>query len=598
MNPLFKGFKAAVRPTDRRKVWEWCQDYVYVDNTSPMPGRWRSDNSPWVREVMEVFSDNRVNDISVMCSAQSSKTQTVMNCACWAISEDPGPAMWVMAAKDEAKAFVRDRVKPTFENCQPVFGQIINSEAYEFTFRSMPFYFTGAGSPSKLQSKPIRWLFLDEVRNYPPGALDTVLKRTRAFWNTRRLLVSTPDLENDAVHRAFLAGDQRIYHIKCPKCGQLQPMKFEQLKAVQLETDALCKFAEVPGAKDERGVWNFDLLANHIRYVCVACGHQMSDTPQQRKALAKTGQFVRMNPKAPRHRVSFHWNALLPPWVKWIDIVEEFIQARAAARAGDLSPLKTFINETLGEPWADKLGEIDDYEFMDARKGDYDFGDPWPEEKVRFLAADKQEASGEHYWYVCRAFAEGGKSRLVSYGRVNSTAELEAKRVELGVQVQNALIDSGFKAREVYRFCLSHGWKAFKGDDAEWFMHSVKKSGEPTKQVRRIYTRSLVDPHYGTAMQGRSRMIPLYRWSNNAAKDELTELLMGKVGEWTIPRRVESSYLKQVTAERREEKIDARGRVTYFWKQVRRDNHLRDCELMIHVASVITRTMTVTKLPA
>jgi len=56
--------------------------------------------------------------------------------------------------------------------------------------------------------------------------------------------------------------------------------------------------------------------------------------------------------------------------------------------------------------------------------------------------------------------------------------------------------------------------------------------------------------------------------------------------------------LKQVTAERREEKIDARGRVTYFWKQVRRDNHLRDCELMIHVASVITRTMTVTKLPA
>jgi hypothetical protein len=93
-------------------------------------------------------------------------------------------------------------------------------------------------------------------------------------------------------------------------------------------------------------------------------------------------------------------------------------------------------------------------------------------------------------------------------------------------------------------------------------------------------------------------MIPLYRWSNNAAKDELTELLMGKVGEWTIPRRVESSYLKQVTAERREEKIDARGRVTYFWKQVRRDNHLRDCELMIHVASVITRTMTVTKLPA
>ncbi|HEU5124994.1 MAG TPA: hypothetical protein VFW05_13140 [Verrucomicrobiae bacterium] len=49
MNPLIKGFKAAVRPADRRKPWEWCEEYVIVDNTSPMPGRWRSDSSPWVR---------------------------------------------------------------------------------------------------------------------------------------------------------------------------------------------------------------------------------------------------------------------------------------------------------------------------------------------------------------------------------------------------------------------------------------------------------------------------------------------------------------------------------------------------------------------
>lgn len=76
-----------------------------------------------------------------------------------------------MAAKDEAKTFVRDRIKPTFDNCQPVSDQMISAESYEFTFGAMPFYFTGAGSPSKLQSKPIRWLFLDEVQNYPKGAL-------------------------------------------------------------------------------------------------------------------------------------------------------------------------------------------------------------------------------------------------------------------------------------------------------------------------------------------------------------------------------------------------------------------------------------------
>src|SRR4051812_14577175 len=167
MNPLLKAFKAAVRPPDRRPPWQWNEEHVVVDGTSPMPGRWRSDNSPWVREIMEVFADNRIRDIAVRCSAQSSKTQTILGCACWAIGEDPGPAMWVMANKEDVKDFVRDRVKPTFENCKPVADQIISAETSEFCFAGMPFYFVGAGSPGKLQGKPIRWLFLDEVRNYP-----------------------------------------------------------------------------------------------------------------------------------------------------------------------------------------------------------------------------------------------------------------------------------------------------------------------------------------------------------------------------------------------------------------------------------------------
>jgi len=585
MNPLFKGFTAAVRPADRRRAWEWCEDHVVVDNTSPMPGRWRSDSSPWVKELMEVFPDNRVSDISVMCSAQSSKTQTLLNCSCWAISEDPGPAMWVMAAKDEAKTFVRDRVKPTFENCRPVGDSLLTAEIFEFTFASMPFYFTGAGSPSKLMSKPIRWLFLDEVRNYPPGALDTVLKRTRAFWNSRRVLISTPDLKDDAVHRAFLAGDQRIFHFVCPHCSQLQPLKFEQLKAQHPETGKVCKFAEIPGAKNERCQWNFDLLAPAIRYQCNACGHLMADTPAERKHIARNGRFVRLNPNAPRHRVSFHWNALLPPWVSWRSIVEEFINARAAARCGDLAPLKTFVNETLGEPWDDQLGEIDDYDFLELRRSDYDFGDVWPEELVRFLAADKQESGGEHYWYVIRAFGARGKSRLVSYGRCNTKDELEQIRRDNHVRASNAIVDSGFKAREVYRFCLATGWKAFKGDDAEYFLHTNKKTG---KAVRRLWIRNFVDPHFGSNLQGRLKPIPLFRWSNNGAKDMLTEQMMGLAGEWTLPRKVEPLYLKQVSAERREEKVDAKGRVSYFWKQTRRDNHLRDCELMILIAAIVT----------
>ena len=63
--------------------------------------------------------------------------------------------------------------------------------------------------------------------------------------------------------------------------------------------------------------------------------------------------------------------------------------------------------------------------FWAVRDGD---GDPWPLEKTWFMAADRQARGGEHHFWVCRAFGPGGASRLVGYGRCNTTSELEETR--------------------------------------------------------------------------------------------------------------------------------------------------------------------------
>lgn len=128
-----------------------------MDETSPLPGRWRSDASPWVKPVMEDFANNSVRDIAVQCAAQSAKTQTVMNCACWAIAEGPGPAMWVTATKDELRDFIRDRLTPTFETCRPVRERLAEVTLAGFAFDEMPFYAGRAGSRARLHSQSIRW---------------------------------------------------------------------------------------------------------------------------------------------------------------------------------------------------------------------------------------------------------------------------------------------------------------------------------------------------------------------------------------------------------------------------------------------------------
>ncbi len=572
-HPFIEGFCSACKPADRRPPWQWCEEHVRVDETSPLPGRWRSDASPWVRSVMDDFANNAIRDIAVQCAAQSAKTQTVMNCACWAIAEDPGPAMWVTATKDELRDFLRDRLTPTFEDCPPVKARMAEPTLTGFAFDGMPFYAGWSGSKARLQSKPIRWLFCDEVRNYAPGRLEMVLKRTRSFWNSRRFLISTPGTKGDAMDTAYHAGDQRVWNFECPACHHLQPLKFEQLK---WDSDDTTK---------PEGKWRFDALAETVRFECAGCGHRIKDTPVDRRWIESHGQFIPQNLNAPRSRVSYTWNALLPHWIEWRSIVEEFLAAVDAMRIeGDMEPMFTFVTETLGEPWdLDRwLVTTDDY--LQQRKADYDFGDAWPLEKARFIAADRQARGGEHYFWVARAFGAGGASRLLGYGRCSNTTELEEIRRQLNVPVVNAMIDTGFKASEVYRFCMATGWKSMKGDDAEWFLSQDPRTG---KTIRRVWRRVLVDPTLGARRARIRRHLPLFQWSNPSLKDHLALFTHGVVGQWTIPQNTGRDYIEQMTAEVREEREDSRGRIKVLWVQKRRDNHYLDCELMLDVGATI-----------
>lgn len=574
-NPLLKGFGIAIRPREKLKPWEWCEKHVVVDHTSSIAGglKWRLDSSPWVKELMEVFADNRVETIVIRCATQSSKTQTLICLLCWVISEDPAPTLWVANAKDDLKQTVRDRIEPTFENCKPVAEQMIGSGVMEYEFSTMSLYFAGGGSKGKVKSKPIRWLFLDEVEEIPEANVHQALERTTAQWNKRRVLISTPNMKTGLMQQFFDRGDQRTPAFKCPKCETYHLFKFEHWRWDTTE-------ATKPGGK-----WNFDALAETIRWECPACGHRVYENDYNKRKMAREAKFIRQNESAPTQIVSITWPKFVAPWVKWRDVVEKFIYARTAARAGNVEPMKSFVNDDLGQPWDDELGVIEDFDFLEARKQDYAFGEVWPEEHTRFMAADRQEAGGEHYWYVIRAFSQFGKSRLVMFGRAASTLELETIRRTYAVPLVNAMIDSGFKASEVYKFCMASQWKPFKGDDAEFFYHRNLKLN---KTIRRIWERTFVDPYMGTAA-AKKKSLPLFRFSNNATKDLLMTHMTGLAGEWSVPKKTPREYLKQITAERREEAVDVHGRVRFIWKRKMRDNHLWDCELMITVAAVINR---------
>lgn len=233
---------------------------------------------------------------------------------------------------------------PSLRLCPPVAKQIPGdrtlAKSMEILFPTMMLEVVGANSKAKLQSRSRRFLLLDEVRNWPAWALPMVLKRVRTWWNSRVVILTTPESDRDTVHMQFLEGSQNHYHVPCQSCGVKGPLRFENLKAVHPATGEVCKWGDVPGALDGDKKWDFEVLAPAIRYVCPACGHAHADTPQVRRRLATEGDWVAHNPKAPPHLVSYTWSALLPPWVKWRRVVEEFIMAENALEFGNHEPLR------------------------------------------------------------------------------------------------------------------------------------------------------------------------------------------------------------------------------------------------------------------
>lgn len=572
VNPFARISCLAVRPTGRATIAEWAERNIIVDKTSPMPGPWRLRNSPWVEAVLIAAADNRVNQIAVKCSAQSSKTQTSMIIAAWAIAEDPGPMMWCMAARDEAITFARTRFMPVLENCKPV-RDLMPKERHakttlEINFATMPLILTGANSKSKIQSKPIRWLLLDEVRAYPPGALEMVMKRTTLFWNSRQIMISTPDKKGDAMDRAFEEGNQMEWHFDCPACGKAQPFDFEL--GMKWRTDGETR----PG-----GVWNFNKLAPTIFYECQFCKHPITDTPTERRWIAssKHGRMVAKNPSATDGKISCTWSAFIVPQVKWKMLVEEFLIANECAKRGDINPLKSFINERLGQSWEDKTGDGETSKIED-RKGAFKVGEPWSEEVTRILTADRQP---DCFYFVCRAWAANGESRLIDCGQVWTAEDLREKELELKVATGNVGVDSGFNAAEIYRACARWGWKAFKGTPVPHFTTTLPNG----QKLKRIYAKSKADPMIGQA--GGMKRIRLFLFSDPAIMDMLDLFVSGKAMAWQIPRDVSDAYLHQLKSKVRGEKTDGRGEVTHPWRNLHPDDHLLDCEKMNLLSAVI-----------
>lgn len=335
-----EAFIAGLTPDPDLNVSQWADEFRFLSQkASAEPGRWRTDRTPYLREIMDCLSPHSpIQRVVFQAGAQVGKTETGNNWTGYVIDMAPGPMMLVQPTVDTAKRLSKQRLAPMIEETPRLKAKIADSRSRDSGNTMMVKEFpggvmvvTGANSAVGLRSMPVRYLFLDEVDGYPAdldGEGDPVQlaeRRTTTFARRKVFMCSTPTVkEHSRIEREYLASDQRRFFIPCPHCGEFQWLRWAQLKW------------------DDGDPTTAHYVCEH--HGCIIEEHHKTD-------FLSRGDW-RATATGDGRTAGFHLSSLYSPlgWKSWADIVAEFLAAK-----GDPPLLKTWVNTILGETWEDEI---------------------------------------------------------------------------------------------------------------------------------------------------------------------------------------------------------------------------------------------------
>ena len=541
-----------MNPPEQITVSEWAEKYRMLDSkTSAIPGPWSNDITPYLVGVMDEFNNYETQKIIFVKPTQVGGTEALQNMIGYIVMQDPAATMVVYPTETLAKSVSENRLQPMLKITPELAKRFDeNSQLLELQFDGMYLTLAGSNSPSGLASKPIRFVLMDEVDKYPGSSgkeadpIKLAIERTKTFHDKKIYITSTPTLKTGHIWKEKESADiEKHYFVPCPHCGEYIELKFSNIRF-----------------PDEEDMSYID-RAEFATYVCQECGCIITDADKNNMIRHGEWRIVRHNTKYVRS-VVFWINTLYSPFVRWADIVKEFLTTK-----DDPETFQNFINSWLAEPWEDTKLKTSAELVLERQTELPEYIVPsWA--KLLTAGVDVQESS--LYWSI-RAWGDYLTSQNVAHGQALSFDDIDNV---MNAQYMNengepmivnlCLVDSGDQTDMVYDFCATHSDYALpvKGSShAQLSNYKLSKVNRPDSKAMGI-TLVLVD--------------------GGAYKD----MIVGRMqrpngrGSWMVYKGCDMEYATQVTAEH---KVSVkRGNTTkQVWqtKTNHADNHYLDTEV-------------------
>lgn len=568
---------AGARPDPLLTISEWADEYrTLSQRASAEPGRWRTDRTPYLREIMDTLSAMSPIERTVfMKGAQIGGTEAGNNWIGYVIHQAPGPMMAVQPTVEMAKRNSKQRIDPLLEESEVLRTLVRDPRSRDSgntilqkEFPGGVLVMTGANSAVGLRSMAARYLFLDEVDAYPGDVegegdpINLAMARTRTFARRKVFLCSTPKITGmSRIEAAYEESDKRQYWVPCPLCREFQVLKFPQLRW--------------PKGQPDKAV-----------YACEHCGQEIQN--HQKHWLLAQGQW-RASQAGDGRTAGFHLSSLYSPvgWFSWGDAARQFEQAQK-----NPALLQVFVNTVLGDTWT-LLGEAPDWKALYDRRESYRFGTVPSGVLFIVAGADVQKdrieveivgyGRGKESWSIDYRVFEGDTSRPKVWEQLSALLN-ETFTTESGIDlpILQLAVDSGYAATEVYEWARKQGHRVLviKGDSrapavlASPSPIEVGPLGSKIKRGVRVWP-----VNSGMAKE------ELYRWLRLARPTD-EDLERGEKyppGYCHFPRYSEE-YFKQITAEQLVTKV-VKGYRKLEWQKMRERNEALDTRVYARAAA-------------
>ena len=539
-------------PPEQITVSEWAGKYRMLDSkSSAIPGPWNNEITPYLTGVMDEFNNYETSKIIFVKPTQVGGTEALQNMIGYIVMQDPAPTMIVYPTETLAKSISENRLQPMLRATPELARRFDeNSQLLELQFDGMYLTLAGSNSPSGLASKPIRFVLMDEVDKYPGTSgkeadpIKLATERTKTFHDKKIYITSTPTLKTGHIWKEKESADiEKHYFVPCPHCGEYIELKFSKIRF-----------------PDEEGMTYAD-RAEFATYICQECGCAITDADKNNMIRHGEWRIVRHNTQYVRS-VAFWINTLYSPFVRWADIVKEFLTTK-----DDPDLFQNFVNSWLAEPWEDTKLKTSAELVLERQTELPEYVVPsWA--KILTGGVDVQETS--LYWSI-RAWGDYLTSQNIAHGQVLSFNDIDnimnAEYLNENGEpmiVNLCLVDSGDQTDIVYDFCATHSDYALpvKGSS------HAQLSNYKLSKINRTDSRAM-----GTT---------LVLVDSGAYKDMIAGRMQrdnGR-GSWMVYSGCDMEYAKQVTAEH---KVNVKhgNTVKKVWqlKTSHADNHYLDTEV-------------------